>query len=33
MKTVTDSLPLETATKLIQNVVISPDSGSNYVVW
>jgi hypothetical protein len=32
MKPVADSLPLEPAIKLIQNVVVSPDSGSNYVI-
>ena len=29
MKPVADSLPLEPAIKLIQNVVVSPDSGQN----
>jgi len=32
MKPVADSLPLEPAIKLIQNAVVSPDSGSNYVI-
>jgi hypothetical protein len=32
MKPVADSLPLEPAIKLIQNVAVSPNSGSNYVV-
>jgi len=32
MKPVADSLSLEPAIKLIQNVVVSPNSGSNYVI-
>jgi hypothetical protein len=32
MKPVADSLPLEPAIKLTQNVVVSPNSGSNYVI-
>jgi hypothetical protein len=32
MKPFADSLPLEPTIKLIQNVIVSPDSTSNYVI-